>query len=77
VQDGDEIQLDWVNRRLTLLVDEEELTRRRARWQPPRPTFVRGYGQLYLEHVLQAPQGVDFDFLQGNDPVGVVAQPKF
>ena len=77
VQDGDEIELDWANRRLTLLVDEEELARRRARWQSPRPTFARGYGRLYLEHVLQAPQGVDFDFLQGNDPVGVVAQPKF
>jgi len=77
VQDGDEIELDWANRRLTLLVDEEELARRRATWQAPRPTFGRGYGRLYVEHVLQAPQGVDFDFLQGNDPVGVVAQPKF
>lgn len=77
VQDGDEIELDWTNRRLTLLVSEEELARRRTVWQAPRHTFARGYGRLYLEHVLQAPQGVDFDFLQGNDPVGVVAQPKF
>jgi dihydroxy-acid dehydratase len=77
VQDGDEIELDWANRRLTLLVADEELARRRTRWLPPRPTFARGYGRLYVEHVLQAPQGVDFDFLQGNDPVGVVAQPKF
>lgn len=77
VQDGDEIELDWVNRRLTLLVSDEELARRRETWQAPRQAFGRGYGRLYLDHVLQAPQGVDFDFLQGNDPVGVVAQPKF
>lgn len=77
VQDGDEIELDWANRRLTLLVADEELARRRTRWLPPRPTFARGYGRLYVEHVLQAPQGVDFDFLQGSDPVGIVAQPKF
>lgn len=77
VQDGDEIELDWANRRLTLLVDDAELSKRRTQWKAPRPTFVRGYGRLYVEHVLQAPQGVDFDFLQGNDPVGVVAQPKF
>lgn len=77
VEDGDEIELDWANRRLTLLVSDEVLAQRRARWQAPRSAFGRGYGRLYLEHVLQAPQGVDFDFLQGNDPVGVVAQPKF
>lgn len=77
VQDGDEIELDWANRRLTLLVSDAELARRRETWQAPRQAFARGYGRLYLAHVLQAPQGVDFDFLQGNDPVGVVAQPKF
>ena len=77
VQDGDEIELDWTNRRLTLLVSDMELARRRERWQAPRQSFARGYGRLYLAHVLQAPQGVDFDFLQGNDPVGIVAQPKF
>lgn len=77
VQDGDEIELDWANRRLTLQVSDEELARRRTTWQAPRPPFTRGYGRLYVEHVLQAPQGVDFDFLQGSDPVGVVAQPKF
>jgi len=77
VQDGDEIELDWANRRLTLHVSDEELARRRANWQAPRSSFARGYGRLYVEHVLQAPQGVDFDFLLGNDPVGVVAQPKF
>jgi dihydroxy-acid dehydratase len=77
VEDGDEIELDLKNRRLTLHVDETELARRRATWQAPTPAYQRGYGQLYLDHVLQAPAGADFDFLRGNDPVGVTAAPKF
>jgi dihydroxy-acid dehydratase len=77
VQDGDEIELDVPNRRLHLHVDEEELARRRAAWRPPQPAYTRGYRQLYLQHVTQAPQGVDFDFLHGSDPVRPTAQPKF
>lgn len=77
VQDGDEIELDVANRRLHLHVDDEELARRRATWQPPTPAYRRGYGRLYLEHVNQAPQGMDFDFLAGADPVKVTLQPKF
>jgi dihydroxy-acid dehydratase len=77
VQDGDEIELDVANRRLHLHVDEAELARRRAMWQPPQPAFQRGYGQLYLRHVNQAPLGCDFDFLRGADPVQVTEQPKF
>ncbi|MCB0128014.1 MAG: dihydroxy-acid dehydratase, partial [Caldilineaceae bacterium] len=77
VRDGDEIELDVPNGQLLLHVDEEELARRRSQWQAPTPAYSRGYGQLYIDHVLQAPEGVDFDFLRGNDPVGVVAQPKF
>jgi dihydroxy-acid dehydratase len=77
VRDGDEIELDWANRRLTLHVDDDELARRRESWHPPQPAFTRGYGQLYLQHVTQAPQGVDFDFLRGRDPVRVTVQPKF
>src|SRR5262249_39172331 len=65
VQNGDEIELDAPGRRLTLHVDDAELARRRARWSPPRPAFSRGYGKLYLDHVLQAHEGADFDFLQG------------
>ena len=37
----------------------------RAQWTPPPPAFTRGYGKLYLDHVLQAPDGADFDFLRG------------
>ncbi len=69
VRDGDEIELDVPNRRLTLRVPDEELTRRRAAWTPPPPHFERGYGRLFLDHVLQAHQGVDFDFLVGKTPV--------
>lgn len=77
VEDGDEIELDVANRRLHLHVSEEELARRRAQWQPPQPAYTRGYGQLYLQHVTQAPEGADFDFLRGRDPVRVTMQPKF
>jgi dihydroxy-acid dehydratase len=65
VQEGDEIELDVPGRRLVLHVPDEELARRRARWAPPPPAFTRGYGKLYLDHVLQAPEGADFDFLRG------------
>jgi dihydroxy-acid dehydratase len=77
VQDGDEIQLDVAARRLHLHVADDELARRRAVWQPPALAYGRGYGQLYLQHVNQAPAGADFDFLQGADPVKITLQPKF
>lgn len=77
VEDGDEIELDLTHRGLHLHVDEDELARRRAAWQPLAPAYRRGYGRLYLEHVTQAPSGCDFDFLRGADPVEAVEQPKF
>jgi dihydroxyacid dehydratase/phosphogluconate dehydratase len=77
VQDGDEIELDVSARRLHLHVDAEELERRRADWRPPDPAYWRGSGQLFLQHVTQAPLGADFDFLRGNDPVVITPQPKF
>ncbi len=55
------------NRRLDLLVSEEELARRRAAWTKPAPRYERGYGALYAERVTQAHQGCDFDFLQGGE----------
>jgi len=69
VQDGDLIELDVPNRRLTLRVPDEELARRRARWRPRPPHYARGYGRLFLDHVLQAHEGCDFDFLRGKTPV--------
>ena len=77
VQDGDEIELNVPERRLHLHVSVEELGRRRAGWSPPAPAFGRGYGQMYLRHVNQAPLGCDFDFLRGSDPVAAGEQPKF
>ena len=65
VKDGDMIALDVGQRRLELEVPEDELVRRRARWSPPEPSMDRGYCRLYVDHVLQADRGVDFDFLVG------------
>ena len=77
VEDGDLIELDQPQRRLHLHVSDEELERRRAQWSPPAPAFERGYGQMYLRHVNQAPLGCDFDFLRGRDAVRAAEQPKF
>ena len=65
VKTGDLITLDVAARSLHLHVEEEELARRRAAWVPPKPHAERGYAKLYLDHVLQADQGADFDFLVG------------
>jgi dihydroxy-acid dehydratase len=62
VRDGDRIRLDTAGRRLDLLVDNDELARRRAQVRPP-PLPVRGYARLHAEHVLQADRGCDLDFL--------------
>jgi dihydroxy-acid dehydratase len=66
VRNGDRIRLSVRERRIDLLVDAEELARRRASWRPP--VFPRrGYRRLYADHVLQAGRGCDFDFLAGVD----------
>ncbi|MDX1374056.1 MAG: IlvD/Edd family dehydratase [Burkholderiales bacterium] len=65
VREGDEIELDVRRRRLELLVDEAELARRRARWKPPAAPLERGYWKLYYDHVVQANDGADLDFLVG------------
>jgi len=69
VQDGDLIELDVPARRLALLVEDAELARRREAWRPPALPYQRGFGALYSRHVTQAPQGCDFDFLEGTAPV--------
>jgi dihydroxy-acid dehydratase len=69
VRDGDEIELDVPQRRLNLRVSDDELAKRRTAWTPRASRFERGYGRLFLDHVLQANEGCDFDFLRGKTPV--------
>jgi dihydroxy-acid dehydratase len=69
VRNGDRLRLSVRERRIDLLVDEDELARRRAALPVPAPRAARGYAKLYQDHVLQADGGCDFDFLRG-PPVG-------
>ncbi|HZS53072.1 MAG TPA: L-arabinonate dehydratase [Bryobacteraceae bacterium] len=63
VKDGDLVSLDLKNRRLDVLIGDEEMAARRRHWTKPSPRYQRGYGALYLERVTQANRGCDFDFL--------------
>jgi dihydroxy-acid dehydratase len=69
VKEGDIIELDVPERRLNLRVDDDELGRRRAAWRPKEGIYPRGYGKLYMQHIKQADQGCDFDFLEGTAPI--------
>jgi dihydroxy-acid dehydratase len=73
VQTGDEIEIDVARRRIHLHVSDEELARRRAAWTPPPPRYVRGYGAMFAEHIGQADEGCDFDFLS---VAGRVPEPE-
>jgi dihydroxy-acid dehydratase len=64
VRTGDIISVDTRAGRLDMEVDADELDRRRAGWVRPKRKFGRGYGWIYSDHVLQADQGCDFDFLE-------------
>ena len=65
VRNGDMITLDVAARRLHLHVDDAEIAARLKEWQAPEPPLSSGYWRLYVDHVLQADQGADFDFLVG------------
>jgi dihydroxy-acid dehydratase len=65
VQNGDMIELNVPERRLQLLISDEELKARLARWKAPEPPLKSGYWKLYVDHVLQADEGADLDFLVG------------
>jgi len=65
VENGDMIDLDVEKRRLVLLVTEDVLLKRRKNWKLPPPPLDRGYWKLYFDHVLQASEGADLDFLVG------------
>ncbi|MDR3522136.1 MAG: L-arabinonate dehydratase [Acidocella sp.] len=75
LQTGDTIVLDVAAGSLNMLVDDAELARRRAAWKPATETYERSYGWLYKRHVTQAPDGCDFDFLEGRG--GVPEPPIF
>src|SRR5687768_8599384 len=64
VRNGDRIRLSVKERRIDLAVPEAELQKRRAAWKPPVTPPTRGYAKLYMDHVLQAEHGCDFDFLR-------------
>ena len=63
VRTGDEIDLDVEGRGLNLLISSDEFAARMAQFQPAKPHYNRGYGKLFLDHVTQADEGCDFDFL--------------
>src|SRR5688572_12508758 len=65
VKDGDVIELDVAKRKLHLHVTDQELAKRRKSWKPPKAPMTRGYWKLYVDHVNQASEGADLDFLVG------------
>jgi len=64
VETGDLITVDVPARRIHLNVSDAELVRRRAAWTPPPKRYERGYGWMFSQHILQANEGCDFDFLE-------------
>jgi L-arabonate dehydrase len=71
VRNGDLIELDVSKRKLHLHVSAQELAKRRAAWKPPKPPMSRGYWKLYVDHVNQASEGADLDFLVGKSGAAV------
>jgi dihydroxy-acid dehydratase len=68
VRDGDPIAVDAAAGTLDLEVPAGELSRRAASWAPPESPHLRGWPALYRDHVMQAPQGCDLDFLRAPTP---------
>jgi dihydroxy-acid dehydratase len=68
VKNGDQIELDIERRRLQLLIDDAEMMKRKRAWKAPARRFERGYGALFSQHIKQANEGCDFDFLEGTAP---------
>lgn len=69
LQTGDLVELDVEAGTLNMRVEPEEIELRRAAWIPPDRTYKRSFAALYQQHVSQADQGCDFDFLSGDDAV--------
>ena len=64
VRNGDRIRISVKQRSIELLVPQEEISKRKNGWKPPVTPPARGYAKLYMDHVLQAEHGCDFDFLR-------------
>ena len=69
VQTGDPIEVDVVARSINLMISDDEMARRRAAWKAPPPRYERGYGAMFSNHIGQADEGCDFDFLSAHIPV--------
>jgi dihydroxy-acid dehydratase len=63
VQTGDEIEIDVPARKIHLHISDEEMARRKEAWKTPAPKYPRGYGAMFADHIGQADDGCDFDFL--------------
>ena len=68
VHTGDMIEVDVDERRIHLDISNEEMATRRSKWSPPAPIYKRGYTKLFLDHIGQADQGCDFDYLEAGAP---------
>ncbi len=64
LRSGDTVRLDVPNRRLDMLVSDDELAARKGAWAQPEKRFERGYGWMFSQHILQADKGCDFDYLE-------------
>jgi dihydroxy-acid dehydratase len=69
VRNGDLIELNVEKKTLSLRVHDAELEKRKAAWQAPKKKYDRGYGAIFAQHVRQADEGCDFDFLEGTAPI--------
>ncbi|MGA7279099.1 MAG: dihydroxy-acid dehydratase, partial [Desulfocapsaceae bacterium] len=67
VKTGDIIDIDVDARKIEVKLSEEEMIRRKEAWSPPPEKYVRSYTKMYIEHVTQANDGCDFDFLEYRD----------
>ena len=72
VQTGDMVTVDVDKRLIQMELDDEELATRKAEWKPLPPRFERGYGYVFSQHIEQAPEGCDFDFLKTDHGAPVV-----
>ena len=73
LREGDLVELDVEKRELNMLVSEAELAKRQAELKQAPPYYLRGYGRMFANHIRQADEGCDFDFLEGR---GQVPEPE-